>query len=661
VLIALLLFTTILSTPAFSQESDQTLSPYFQVNAASEGEDLLPLLSTETNVNIAGVIADVKVTQIYKNDGSSPLEAKYIFPGSTRAAVYGMTMTIGERVRVAKIKEKAQAKKIYTEAKKQGKSASLLEQKRPNVFQMSVANILPGDRIKVELSYTEYISPTKGVYEFVYPGVVGPRYSNTPAVNAPVSEKWVANPYLTSGKAAPYDFNITATINGSIPLQEVASTTHKVDVSFLNASQAEVQLSNEEHNASNRDYILRYRLQGEQVDSGLLLYEGDEENFFLLTVQPPKRVVPEQIPPREYIFIVDVSGSMYGFPLNISKQLMKDLLGGLRPTDTFNILLFAGDSRFFSKQSLPATSQNITSAISMMENQRGGGGTELLPALQRALNFPHEENSSRSFIVMTDGYIAADREAIDLIRGNLNNANVYSFGIGSSVNRFLIEGLARAGAGEPFILTDAVQAESQAATFREYIASPVLTNITVDYGDFEVYDIEPPSIPDVLAERPVVVFGKWRGKPTGTIDLSGISGDTTYSQTLDVSETTPMSSNSALRYLWARNRIQTLSDYNAFQGTSDTRGMITKLGLQYNLLTKYTSFVAVDDVVRNPGGEQKSVKQPLPLPKGVSNLAVGGMIPTTPEPETYLLMGMIGLLLLWTAVRHREQLLLNRR
>lgn len=619
------------TSPAFAQgensEYDKTLSPYFFVKSDDPALDQLPLKSTSAEINVAGVIADVRVTQVYKNEGRNPIEAVYIFPASTRAAVYGMKMTIGERTIVARIQEREQARQEYEQAKQQGKSASLLEQQRPNVFQMNVANILPGDVITVELKYTELLAPINGIYEVVYPTVVGPRYSNQPKDQARAGEQWVENPYLHEGEKPPYSFDLTVNLAAGLPIQEAVCTTHKTTIQYEGLTQAVIKLDPSETAGGNRDFILRYRLTGGAIESGLLLYEGEKENFFLCMIQPPKRVTVSQIPPREYIFIVDVSGSMNGFPLDISKKLLKDLIGSIRPTDTFNVLLFAGGSSVMAEHSLPATTKNIQQAITLIEKQRGGGGTEILPALKRALALPRTEGCSRTIVIATDGYVTVEVEAFELIRKNLGNANLFPFGIGSSVNRYIIEGMARVGMGDPFIITHPDQAEAKAEEFRKLIETPVLTNIGMDFGAFKTYDVEPISIPDVLAERPVIVFGKWQGKHQGSITLRGVSGDHAYSKVIDVSTVKPSVTNTALRYLWARHRIARLSDYNNLSHSDERIKEVTNLGLTYNLLTAYTSFIAVDSEVRLKDGKATTVKQPLPLPQGVSDYAVGAGAP----------------------------------
>lgn len=629
---------------AAPEAPDTTLSPYFFVENGDPAVDRLPLGETKADVHIVGVIADVVVTQVYKNEGSRPINARYVFPASTRAAVHGMTMQIGEHRIRAKIRERQQAQQEFQEAVEAGKSAALLEQERPNVFSMNVGNVMPGDEIRVELHYSELLVPTDGTYEFVYPTVVGPRYSTEKTVAEDVNG-WVKSPYQHEGETPTYGFNIETSLAAGMPISEVRCPSHKTHVDWQGESTARITLDPGEAKGGNRDYILRYRLQGKQVETGLLLYPGKDENFFLLMVQPPQRLAPRQIPPREYIFVLDVSGSMYGFPLDTAKALMRKLIGSLRPTDSFNVILFSGGSRLLAPKSLPATAANVQQAIAEIEREQGGGGTELGAALDQALALPGNEGVSRSTIVVTDGYIDAEAEVFERIRTRLNQSNLFAFGIGSSVNRHLIEGMAHAGQGEPFVLTNPAEAEDVAKKFQEYIQSPVLTDIAVDMEGFETSDVEPLSIPDLFADRPLVVFGKWKGKPEGTVRVTGLGGEGSFEKVFDVATATPSEDNQALRYLWARERVRRLSDYE-IGGGEENRAAITALGLTYDLLTQYTSFIAVHDVVRNTEGAAQSVDQPLPLPEGVSDFAVGGG--SVPEPELPILLALVFLLLALT-------------
>jgi len=656
-LLAQLLALLLGHSPAHSAPADRadradvTLAPYFVVAGSEPGIDALPLKTTQVDIKVSGVIADVRVTQVYRNEGAQPIEAKYLFPASTRAAVYAMRMRVGDRVVEAQIREKQTARREYETAKREGKSASLLEQQRPNVFQMSIANVLPGDEIAVDLRYTETVIPDHGIYRFVFPTVVGPRYNGAPGKESHQAERWIAQPTLRAGQPAPHTLSIRAEINGPVPVQDMRSPSHRLAVDGLGTRKTQAALEPATEHA-NRDFVLEYRLAGKEISSGVLLHEGSDENFFLALIEPPARVPSAAIVAREYVFVLDVSGSMHGFPIETAKTLLRGLVANLKPTDTFNIIPFAGGQSLFAPRSVPAARENVDAAVRFITGQRGGGSTELLAALRRALALPSDSERARSFVVITDGYVSIEKEAMDLVRANLGHANVFAFGIGSSVNRFLIEGLARAGRGEAFVVLNPQQAAIEADRFRAYIEAPVLTRIRVAFRGFDAYDVDPPQVPDLFAQRPIVISGKFRGRPAGAIDVEAISATGTFVHSIDVAgsvlDTGDMK---ALAYLWARSRIATLGDYQKLANDSAAAREITELGLKYGLLTDYTSFIAVDKLIRNPTGQATSVDQAQPLPEGVSELAVGE-VPSTPEPE-FVSMTLLAAGLAWWLRRRR--------
>jgi len=345
---------------------------------------------------------------------------------------------------------------------------------------------------------------------------------------------------------------------------------------------------------------------------------------------------------------------MSGFPLETSKRLLTKLISQLRPTDYFNVVLFAGDSTVLSENSLQANAANLETAIRLLNDQRGNGGTELLAAIQRAMNLPRQQNISRNIVLVTDGYVSGEQGAFDYIRSNLNQSNVFAFGIGSAVNRYLIEGVAKAGMGEPFIVSQESEAGAMAEKFRTYIQTPVLTNIHIRSVGFDTYDVHPVSFPDLLAQRPLILFGKWRGPVSGRFELTGQSGRGEYVSRLDVSGVQPEEGNSALRYLWARSRIAELSDYGSEDVSAERVSEITTLGLKYNLLTRYTSFIAVREVVTNTLEPAKDINQPVPLPLHVTDMAVGGT-EAGAEPELIWLLVISALITTITIIRKQRR------
>ena len=713
-----------------TDDGDKLLAPYFIIQGSGDegaAVERFPLKSTDVVTNINGLIAETYVTQIYVNEGDVPINASYVFPTSSGVSVHGMKMIIGNEMITAQIKEKEEAKVEYEEAKSEGKSASLMEQKRPNVFTMDVANIMPGDTVSIELHYTE------NVYEFIFPTVVGPRYAppeessgedgdasgeNGEPDGSSVSERdgesdgssvserdgepdgssvserdgepdgssvsggdsanagngisvgngsgtgsglseddsWIVSPYLADGATPPGDYNITVNLSTGVPIADITSKTHAIKVNKTDSSTAQITLANPADYAGNRDFILKYKLTGESIQSGLVLAGGHgnngsfkEEQFFMLTIQPPERFEPEDIPPREYIFVLDVSGSMFGYPLDTAKELIHDLVADLKETDTFNLILFANDTMLLSPRSLPATAANIKTATKLIDEQEGGGGTSLLPALEDAIAVPKSEDIARSIVIITDGYISNESEVISCITDNMDSASFFSFGIGSSVNDYLIKQVAGCGLGESFIVTDKEDAEESAENFRTYIEAPLLTDISITYKGFEVYDVEP-AVPSILyASQPIVLFGKWRGKPGGTITVTGKAGGEEYVQEIPVGNVTVDMESEAIRYLWARTHLDRIAGYGSVRNDESVKEEITQLGLEYNMITPYTSFIAVSEIIRNTDGDSKDVDQALPLPQRVSNLAVGGGYRAYSEP------GMLFLSLAAAAVMIRKK------
>ena len=646
-------FLLVAWAPAWADDSQAAPaeSPYFQVASDDPTLDRLPLKRTRVDARIVGPIADVTVTQVYRNEGRRPIEASYVFPGSTRAAVHAMQVRLGDRVLQAAIREKQRARMEFDAARREGKTAALLDQHRPNVFQMRVANILPGDEVVVELRYTELLLPSDGRYRFVYPTVVGPRYQAPRAEGEPQGPRLPATAHLRQGEPSNTKLDLSVRFASPLPVAELRSDTHRIEVQAEDSTHAEVALADDGTGPSdNRDFVLDFRLTGDVTAGGLALFQGapGADNYFLALVEPPRAVPTAQINPREYVFVVDISGSMHGFPLDTARQLLRHLIGSLRASDTFNVMLFSGSNRMLSDRPVPATRANVERAIATIDQIRAGGSTEIVPALERIAALPKNPEVARTVIVVTDGYVTVEDRVFQLVRRNLGNSNVFAFGIGSSVNRHLIEGIARAGQGEPFIVTQPRFAQAQAERLRRMIDSPVLTSVKARFEGLEVYDVEPArldGLPDVLGGRPVAIVGRWRGEPRGQLVLQGQTAAGDWQQVLPVAAPDPQAQ--ALRLLWARQRIQQLSDEEALVGGDARRSAITALGLQHGLLTQYTSFIAVDHVVRNPDtANTTAVNQPLPLPQGVSESAIGigAAVPSTPEPAAWLaLLVVLGL------------------
>ncbi len=600
-------FVLLLLTCFGGWASDRGSAPYL---ASSDGSvEQLPLSFTAVDVSIAGVIADVSVKQTYENRGDRTIDVVYVFPGSDRAAIYALTMQVGDRVIRANIRPKQVAKAEFEKARSEGKTASLLEQLDPSIFRMNLANVLPGDKIEVELRYTELLVPTKGEYEFFFPSTIGNRYASP-------GETPITTPTSREDGVVDYSFDLQVNIVGALPLGEISSASHMVEVERPAAQQAQILLGEDsQRDAASKDYSLRFRYQGGEIETGIMAFPEKDGGYFLMLAEPPRRVEATQVVPREFIFVVDVSGSMHGMPLDISKDMLLDLVGSMRPNELFNILHFSGASETMSKSgSVPANPDNVNRARSFIEGAKAGGGTELIDALQQAYALPRTPGFARSIVVVTDGAIWVGGQAYRAIREHLGEANLFVFGIGPSVERPVINLLARAGMGEPFIVNELGKGREVAQRLRAYIDRPLLTGIELGHDPDGVFDLEPAQLPDLLAERPLVVVGRYRGQSPQDITIKGSSSGQPYQQTVRIVPGFASDRLSALRQLWARQRIQRLLDerQSAIHGQAeevDHSKEIEALGMEFSLLTPYTSFVAVDQRVRADGSSEL-VEQP---------------------------------------------------
>jgi len=601
-----------------------------------------PLEHTDVVTDIVGFIARTTVRQIFTNPLDRKIEAVYVFPLPQDAAVDDMTMLVGDRRVVGLIKERSEAREIYEQAKAAGHVAGLLDQERPNIFTQSVANIEPGARVEIEISFVETLKYEDGVFEWVFPMVVGPRYipgggtpqspmtTGSPTAEVPDADK-ITPPIIPEGMRAGHDISIAVSIDAGLPIQDLESKLHEINAATDGPTRVEVTLTDQAA-IPNKDFILRYTLATDEIGDAFLAHHDERGDFFTLILQPPRRVVPEQLVARELIFVLDTSGSMRGFPIDKAKELMSSLIETMRPGDTFNLITFAGHTNVLWDKPRPNTEQNRREAQALIMQQRGGGGTEMMKAIHAALvqtRGPRESDALRVVCFLTDGYVGNDMAIIDAIRKNADTTRVFSFGVGNSVNRYLMDGMAYAGRGEAEYVTLESQADSAVARFHERILAPVLTHIEIDWGTLPVAEIYPKQIPDLFSAKPIMVHGRLTGPAEGAITLRGLTGAGAYEETIEVSLPGEPPDHDALASLWARAKVADLMnrDLNAVQHGNfpeELKQQIIDIGVEHRLLTQFTSFVAVEEMTVTVGGEPTKINVPVEMPDGVSYEGIFG-------------------------------------
>jgi Ca-activated chloride channel family protein len=585
----------------------------------------LPLKHTDVKARIEGYISTVNVRQQFHNPFDTKIEATYMFPLPEKSAVSEFLMIIGERKIRGILREKKEAEAIYNQARSQGYQASLLVQHRPNIFEQKVANIEPGKQIDVDIKYFHTLAYNDGWYSFVFPTVVGPRYNPpghadpiTPAPRgtAEQSRGGATVTYLRPNERSGHDISISVDIDAGVAIEELKST-HTIKSDRPDETTAQVTLASES-TIPNRDFVLDFQVAGKTVKSNLMTYENPEtgQGYFTMMLYPPMEHALLARSPMEMVFVLDCSGSMNGRPLNQAKNAVHVALDHLQEGDTFQIIRFSENSTQLGATPLAATPVNIKRARDYLARLNGTGGTQMIEGIKAALDFPHDPSRLRFVSFMTDGYIGNELEIIGAVHDRIGAARIFSFGVGSSVNRYLLERMAKEGRGAVAYLGPQDSAKKLMADFFGRISHPALTDIEIDWGGMAVSDVYPAKIPDMFVGRAVVVTGKYRGSPAD-VTVSGSRGGSGHMITVPAEDDD--TGRTQISRIWARLRIADLADRQAWQQDphGELENSIRSTALEYQLMSDYTSFVAVDTSRQTEGEYGVTVHQAVPVPDGV--------------------------------------------
>jgi len=580
-----------------------------------------PLKHTTVKAEVSGFISRVTVTQDFENPFTEKIEAVYVFPLPQAAAVDDLTMLIGERIIKGKIMRREEAQATYAAAKQLGQVAALLDQQRPNIFSQAVANVMPGQQIRIVISYVETLTYEDGSYEWSFPMVVGHRY-NPATLNQADNAPSVAPTY---SERPGHDISIDLTLDAGVPIEALNSETHETEVERPDGRRAIVSLKDQK-TIPNKDFILKYQTAGPAMNDAVLAHRTERGGFFTLILQPPQRVSAEDVTPKELVFVVDTSGSMSGFPLAKAKETVDLALDTLYQHDTFNIITFSGDTNLLFPEPRPATPENVREAKKFLASHRGGGGTEMMKAITAALQPTDSQQHMRITCFLTDGYVGNDMEIIAEVR-KYKNARVFAMGFGVGPNRYLLDNMVQHGRGEVDYVTQIGDTSAVARRFNERVRNPYLTDISIEWpASLSVADIYPRQIPDMFSAKPLVLSGRYSQAGSGSIVLKGKIAGQDFVREIPVALPETEGSHDVLATLWARRKIDDVMAYDLSGAQSGTmkaefREEIEQIGLKFKLMTQFTSFVAVDEATFT--GPQVPVQVAVPQHLGV--LALGGV------------------------------------
>lgn len=620
----------------------------------------VPLLNTDVRIDVSGPLAHARVVQTFRNPTDDWFEGVYVFPLPDNAAVSRLTVRAGGRVIEGEIQGRAQAAATYRQAKAAGQRAALVEQQRPNLFTTSVANIGPREDIEVELEYRQTLDyrlvEGAGSFSLRFPMVVGPRYVPAGSDDEETGGAVVAGtvmddaariqPAVAPPGTPPLNpVRIRVHLDAGVPIAAVDSPYHTVRVLELDGHRRLVTLA-EGNTPANRDFELTWTIARGQAPSATLFTQPGKDggSYALLMLVPPAPRADALPPPREVVFVIDTSGSMEGESIAQAREALTLALARLRPVDRFNVIAFNHETRVLFDDAVDATPANVQRATRRVAGLRANGGTEIAPALKRALDAGTHGERLRQVVFLTDGAVGNEQELFGEIHRRLGDTRLFTVGIGSAPNGHFMRKAAEAGRGSYTYIGKVEEVKAKMGALFARLETPALTGIEVRWPDGSRAETWPERVPDLYLGEPVLVAAAL-GTTEGEVVLSGRVGAIGWTSKVALADASP---GADVASLWARRKIDSLMDRLSEGGDElEVRRQVVPIAVAHRLLTRYTSFVAVDRTPARPDGTPlNSTRMPTNLPHGWNHAAVFGELPRgATDARWHLLTGIVALTL----------------
>ena len=586
----------------------------------AEGNVTAPLLNTEAEIEVSGMLTRTHLTQTFQNTTNTWQEAIYAFPLPDDASVDILKMQIGDRIINGVIKPREQASQEYQLAKQQGKSASLVEQQRKNLFTTHVANIAPGETIKITIGFQTGVHYDEGVFSISFPLTITPRYvpgqqlqshTSSEQTLSTTSTGWadvqaITPPMVAAEQAA--HTQISVVIDAGIELQTVTSKSHDI-LTTSNNNTWQVELANTTV-AMDRDFRLSWSPPTGQNPHAAVFSETREstsqqphETFASIMLLPPQTLFNAAPLPREVIFVIDTSGSMQGNSIRQARNALAFGIQRLSAEDTFNVIEFDNDAHALFTTAHPATAENQRHAVDWINYLSADGGTEMASAVRMALSDNNTDNADRirQIVFVTDGSVGNEDEIFRYINQHLGNNRLFTVGIGSAPNTWFMRKAAEVGRGSYTLISDLRDVKNKMLQLFSKLERPVLTDISISFNGMSQPELYPATVPDLYAGEPVLADARWQSADiSGEIIISGSQGEHTWNRTLQLTPQTAAQQQLAKRF--AYRKIEALEDNLLFSHEPQhIEQQITDIALQYGIVSDYTSLIAVEEKIsRDP-------------------------------------------------------------
>ncbi len=624
-----------------------------------------PHLSQQVNIQVSGITARVKVEQRFVNNEQSWIEAVYVFPLPDESSVDHLRLQVGERLLEGQIMEKEEARKTYEQAKQEGRKSSLLVQNRPNIFTTRVANIGPGEEVRVEIEYQQTVRFANGVFSLRFPMVIGPRYipgqplvesekslessEATESVEQPMrltSTGWAVDTYQVpdaSQITPPVDLEGKTTIPvemaidlaAGMPLSRLESLYHGIESEEMGEGHYSIHLTSEVK--ADRDFVIEWQPENAEAAKAALFAETLGGNQYMLLMLMPPQMVTESSVAREVIFILDVSGSMAGTSIIEAKAAISMALGSLQPSDRFNVIVFSNSAQALFSEAKQADQAHLQEAESYINHIKADGGTEMKPALLLALDGSHHHERLRQVVFLTDGAVGNEDELLKIIARRIGDSRLFTVGIGSAPNSYFMSRAAGIGRGTFSYIGKDTEVKEKMDNLFAKLEHPVLSDLQLELaGSDKEIEGYPSPLPDLYLGEPLVLAVR-TGWENATLRLTGTRLGKPWATMVD---TSTYGEREGIGALWARKKIRSQMESLALGADPlKVREVVLKTALEHHLVSKYTSLVAVDSVVSRPQAEKEmTLAVKTHLPQGWQAAAVFGGGPKTATPANLRLL-----------------------
>lgn len=538
------------------------------------------LRQVSINGNVCGEFAEFSIAQMYENKGESHIDGVYIFPIPDTAVITGFEAMLGGKTLKALVEDKRETEKMFLEGVEKGLNPITIESYEENIFKISIGSIMPGETVKITVSYLDQLLFENNKFKLYLPAITSPKNINEEEEEANIENK-------------DYKFNFNLLIE-SLSKLNISSPSHEISIQSENDTVYRVTLDKEEKLDKNFTLIMEENKNNEY--SGMLYrYDEDDKGILYLRIIPKLEASPEDSS-KNYIFLMDLSESMEGYKFEEAKDALELCIRNLDDGDTFNLIAFSENLNIFSEDgNVEYSEDNVYRATEWINNLNLGKEANIFEAIKVAL----KSNEQGTIILFTDDMVENENEILDFVEANLGENRIFPIGIDTSVNSYFINKLAHIGYGKPEFIYPGERIDDMILRQFNRITNPQLDVLSIDWGALKVEQTYPRTIEYLYDREPFTFFAKVRGDIGGKVIIKGRVGEEDYEKTIDLDKIDLEGSIALIEKAWSRKRIESIREHMMAEKGDRAEAMrskIIEISKEFGIISSETSFIMLEQI-----------------------------------------------------------------